>query len=368
MPTTDSIFRRNRTLIFFILGLIIVFCLLYALRSAIFPFLLGIVLVYLVKPLISWVEKKLPYKGKLLKTKRISLIIFFFIVFLGLVGLLFFYLVTAVADSFSVLIINAPEYISEGLYALQEWVESLRYQFSPEIQQQVDDYINNIGSTLGNAVQDSFMKGLSFIPTTISFVLAFISLPIFLFYILKDSKKLSEDFYSFLSPGVAVHTRRIISIMDNVLGQYIRAQLLLGFIVACLVFIGLTVLGIEFAPALAVFAGLTELIPILGPWIGGAAGVIVALALAPQKAIWVALVYLIVQQLENIFLVPRIQGGYLHINPAILIVLLVLGSYIAGLWGIILIAPLTATVVEIYKYVRESFRDKEIEQALSSTS
>ena len=179
MPTTESIFRRNRTLIFFILGLIIVFCLLYALRSAIFPFLLGIVLVYLVKPLISWVEGKLPYKGKLLRTKRISLIIFFFIVFLGLVGLLFFYLVTAVADSFSGLIINAPEYISEGLYALQEWVESLRYQFSPEIQQQIGDYINNIGSTLGNAVQASFMKGLSFIPTTISFVLAFISLPIF---------------------------------------------------------------------------------------------------------------------------------------------------------------------------------------------
>jgi len=116
------------------------------------------------------------------------------------------------------------------------------------------------------------------------------------------------------------------------------------------------------APVLAVFAGLTELIPTLGPWIGGVVAVIVTLAIAPEKVIWVALLFLVVQLLENSLLVPRIQGGYLRIHPAILVVLLVLGAYVAGFWGILLIAPFTATIVEIYKYVRHSIKVEDTQQ------
>jgi predicted PurR-regulated permease PerM len=138
---------------------------------------------------------------------------------------------------------------------------------------------------------------------------------------------------------------------------------MLGVVVAYFIFIGLLVLGMSsVAPVLAAFAGLTELIPTLGPWIGGVTAVIVTLAIAPEKVIWVALLFLIVQLLENSLLVPRIQGGYLHIHPAILVVLLVLGAYVAGFWGILLIAPLTATIVEIYKYVRHSIKVEDTQQ------
>jgi predicted PurR-regulated permease PerM len=82
--------------------------------------------------------------------------------------------------------------------------------------------------------------------------------------------------------------------------------------------------------------------------------VIVTLAVAPEKAIWVVLLFVAVQLLENMLLVPRIQGGYLRMNPAIVVVLLVLGAYIAGFWGMLLAVPLTATVFEIYKYLRNS--------------
>lgn len=354
MYTARGIFSRYWRLIFFILGIIIVFWLLYALRGAILPFVLGLVFAYLVLPVISWVEGKLPRQGKWLQTKRVSLIILTFIVVLGVVGFFSYFIVVAVADAFLVLVHNAPQYISAGLHALQEWAEGLRQVFPPEMQQQIDNFIMDAGVVVGNAIRDVFMRGVSFIPTTFSLIFGFASLPIFLFYIMKDSEKLQKGFYSALSPWVAEHTRNIISIIERVLGRYIRAQLMLAFIVAYLCLVGLLILRIEFAPVLAAFAGVTELIPILGPWIGGAAAVIVTLAIAPEKAIWVALLFFLVQLLENTLLVPRIQGSYLRIHPAILIVLLVLGAYIAGFWGIILAAPLTATVVEIYKYVRQS--------------
>ena len=76
-----------------------------------------------------------------------------------------------------------------------------------------------------------------------------------------------------------------------------------------------------------------------------------------------ALLFVLVQLLENSLLVPRVQGGYLRIHPAILVVLLVLGAYVAGFWGIILVAPLTATIVEIYKYVRCDIKTEEIKSS-----
>ena len=363
MSNIRQILVRHWRLISFILGLIVVFWLLYALRGVIIPFVLGLVLVYLLLPVILWIERKLPYRDKWRQTKRVLLIILAFIVLLGVVGFFSYFLVITVIDAFVVLIENAPQYISQSLLTLQEWAEGIRQQLPPEMSRQMDELILDAGAALGNFIRDTFAKGITFIPSNFSLLLGFATLPIFLFYILKDSEKLSKSFYTALSPWVAEHTKNIVSIIDRVLGRYIRAQLLLGLVVAYLVFIGLLILGLgSVAPALAAFAGLTELIPTLGPWIGGAAAVIVTLAIAPEKVIWVALLFLIVQLLENNLLVPRIHGGYLHIHPAILVVLLVLGAYIAGFWGILLVAPLTATVVEIYKYVRCSIKTEEGQQ------
>jgi len=270
-----------------------------------------------------------------------------------------FYIVTAVINAFSVLVQNAPLYIKAGLATLQGWAEVFRQQFPPEMQLEIDRLILDAGAAAGNAIRDLFSRSVAAIPRTFGPILGFVSLPIFLFFILKDAEKLKRDFYTSLPPQIAEHAKNIISLIDTVLGRFIRAQVLLAFVVGYLCFIGLLILKIPFAPALAAFAGVTEFIPILGPWIGGAAGVIVALAVVPEKAIWVALLYFVIQLLENNLLVPRIQGGYLRIHPAILMVVLVVGAYVAGFWGILVAAPLTAIIVAIFKYVRDSIKVEE---------
>ncbi|MFC1871577.1 AI-2E family transporter [Chloroflexota bacterium] len=354
LDTAKNLLRRHWQLGCLVLGIIAVFWLLYALRTALVPFILGLVFAYLLMPVIRWAEEKLPSQGRWRQTKRVSLIVLIFIIIAGLIAVLSFYVVTAVIEAFVALVNNAPQYIAGGLNTLQRWANVLREQLPPEIQLQMDQLIVEGGVALGNTIRGAFMKGISFVPATFGLMFGFIVLPIFLFYILKDSEKLTGSFYSSLSPWLAEHTRNIVSIIESVLGRYIRAQLLLGLIVAYFTFVGLLFLRIPFYPALAAFAGVTELVPTIGPWIGGAAAVIVTLAVAPDKVIWVIILFFIVQLLENTLLVPRIQGGYLHINPAIVIVLIILGAYIAGFWGLVLAVPLTATGVEIYKYVHRS--------------
>ncbi|MGD8500982.1 MAG: AI-2E family transporter [Phycisphaerales bacterium] len=354
MTTAGNTFSRHRPLILLIVGLIIVFSLLYALRSAIVPFATGLVLAYLLLPLISWIEQRLPAKDRWQQSKRVSLIIIIFVIMLAIAGVLSYFLISAVVNAFYVLVNYAPQFIARGLWELEQFVKLFQQQFPIEVQQQVYDFMLEIGTAAGAAVRGIFLTGVSFIPATFGLIFGFAALPVFLFYLLKDSEKLKEGFFAAFSPPVAEHARNISSIIEGVLGRYIRAQLVLGFVVAYLVFIGLLILEIELAPVLAAFAGVTELIPILGPWIGGITAVIVTLAIVPEKAIWVAVLFLAVQLLENTLLVPRVQGGYMRIHPAIVIVLLVLGAKFAGFWGLILAVPFTAVVVEIYKYVRQN--------------
>jgi predicted PurR-regulated permease PerM len=358
--TAGSIFRRNWRLIVFVLGIIIAFWLVYILRSVLLPFICGLVLAYLLHPIVSWLERKLPGKSRWLSARRGSFIAGLFIIILVVVGILAFYIVTGVVSSFSILVKNAPQYFSEGFQTLKGWLEGFQRWLPPEMQQAGG--FQDAGTILGNAMRSAFGKGISYVSGTFGLILGFVALPVFLFYILKDWGKLSSGFYSAFSPQMAEHVRGVVGVINTVMGRWIRAQLVLSAAVAVLCFIGLAALGITLAPALAVLQGIMEFVPILGPWIGGAVGVIVILAIAPQKVIWAVGIYLVVQLLENIFLVPRIHGGYLRIHPAIILVLLTLGVFIAGLWGIILIVPLTATVVEIYKYVRDNIKADEGQQ------
>jgi predicted PurR-regulated permease PerM len=137
-----------------------------------------------------------------------------------------------------------------------------------------------------------------------------------------------------------------------VVGRYIRGQLILGLAVGLCAYALLMILRIEFALPLAVFAAVTELVPMIGPWLGGGLAVIVTLATAPEKFIWVAGGYLVIQLLENNLLVPKIQGSQMEIHPAFIILLSVLGAYFGGILGFIIVLPLTMVIIKVFKYLR----------------
>ena len=336
-----------------VLGIIVLLLVLYWLRTVVLPFAIGLVLAYLFAPAVSWLERVLPPHRKWRGFRRNLATLIAFIVLFGFVGSISYFVITAIIDASKLFLQHTPFYFTQGLYNIKDWFEGLLRQLSPEMQQEIEKNLVELGSVLGKSLRDVLMRGVSAAPSAVSTVIGFAALPFFLFYIMKDSAKLRSSFYSIFAPGVAGHIKDIVAIMENVLGRYVRAQLMLGLIVAYFSFIGLMLLDIPFAPALAILAGVTELIPTLGPWIGGGVAVIVTLAVSPEKFIWVAVLFLAIQLLENSFLVPRVQSAYLRIHPAVMIFLLVLGTYLAGFWGLLLAGPLTATAVEIYKYVRK---------------
>ena len=349
------------------LGIIILLWILYLLRFFVLPFAAGLVLAYLLMPSVFWLERKLPPQGRWLSFKRVFSVLVAFILLICIIGGFTYFIVTAVIDASVILLENAPGLIARSLYQVQQWFEGIREQLPPEIRQEVDKALIEGGVSLGRYIRDALLGGISSVPGTFKAVFGFAVLPFFLFYIMKDSERLRKGFSSVLTPRTAVHARNLVIIVERVLGRYIRAQIILGVIVAYFSFIGLWLLQVPFSVALALLAGITELIPTLGPWIGGGVAVIVTLAMAPEKAIWVAVLFVAVQLLENNLLVPKIQSAYLHIHPAIMILLLVFGAYIAGFWGLLIIGPLVATLVEIFKYVRDRYQAQKVSQTAEAS-
>ncbi len=351
-----NILIKHWRLVSLILGIIIVLWVLYLLRVVVLPFATGLVLAYLLMPVVSWLERRLPLRDKWPSFKRVFSVLVAFLLLICIVGGFAYFVVTAVIDASVALMESVPYFIGQSLLRIQQWFQGAIANLPVEIQQEVTRELVEGGVSLGKYIRDVVMGAISSIPRTFGMLLGFAVLPFFLFYIMKDSEKLKKGLASAMTPGIAEHARNVVIIVERVLGRYIRAQIMLGVIVAYLSFIGLLLLKVPFALALGLLAGVTELIPTLGPWIGGGIAVIVALAMAPEKAIWVAVLFVGIQLVENNLLVPKIQSAYLRIHPAVMILLLVFGAYFAGFWGLLIIGPLVATLVEIFKYIRDYYQ------------
>jgi predicted PurR-regulated permease PerM len=363
MISVNTHLQRHRQLFTFMLGLLFLFVLLWVLRSVLLPFMVGYILAFLLLPVIRWVERRLPGAGKrprLEQLKRISIIVIVYLLSLGAVGLVIFYIITVAGKALGTLTQDTSQMIPHGLDTVKQWLKSIPLLSDPLIQDAIDSYMAKAGAALPGLLKDFLTRGMRMFQTSLGMIMGFVSMPIFIFFILKDWCSLRDRYYEALPQWARGHNKNILAILQNVVGRYIIGQLFLGLAVGLCAYALLSVLRIDFALPLAVFAGITEMVPQLGPWLGGGLGILVTLATAPEKVVWVALGYVGIQLFENNLLVPKIQGQQMKIHPALILVLSVIGAHAGGIMGIIMILPLTMAILKIFTYLRNSVRDGSI--------
>jgi predicted PurR-regulated permease PerM len=350
MASKSNAFKRNRVLFSFLIGIIIICALIYMLRDPLLPFFIGFIIAYLLLPLVDWMDKRLPFQGRGHEIQRIIIILITFLVILALVVLLLSLLLPSFISSFSHLLMNAPTLISNGLNTLGVWMESIVQTLTPDQQKPAHDIINNIGESIGNWLQSALLSGLQFIPSTLNFVIGLLTLPFFLILFLANIHNLDKGFYALFSTEIAYHVHNFFEILDKIFGRYIRAQVILAIVMGSLVYISLLLIGIEMAPSLAFIAGILQLIPVIGGALAAIIGIIITLAIAPSLFIWVLIAYLVINLVIGSVLIAKIQGHAVDIDASIVIILIIIGGYLAGIVGMILILPAVAIAFGLYKY------------------
>jgi len=328
--------------------------------SAVTPFIFGGVLAYLFLPLVNFFNRWLP---RWLAILAVYLLTFGMLVLA--VALVIPPLIAQIAD----LIRSLPDIatIQREANRLLEEYEQLLASLPPAVQSEVQNAIASAASEGLSTLRANFVNYLQSIGqflvnsvlsvvNTVTFLLGFFLIPFWLFYVLMDQRAGRDYLDRMIHPRLRADFWAMITIIDHDLSGYLRGQLILGTSVGLAAWIGLTALNIAgmkvpYTVLLAVVAGVTELVPVIGPIIGAIPAILLGLADSPTTALAVTILYIAIQQLENHILVPRIIGESVGVHPAILMVVLVVCSQVFGLLGAILSAPLSAMARDLFLYL-----------------
>ncbi len=160
---------------------------------------------------------------------------------------------------------------------------------------------------------------------------------------------------------------RVNALWDNVedkVGGWLRGQMLLMLVIGVLAGVGYAIMDVRFWLLLALVAGITEVIPIVGPWIGGIPAVAIALIDSWQKALLVAVFLIVLQFLENSILVPRIMRGAIGLTPLTVFLAVLVGGQFAGVLGALIALPVAAAVqVIVQDLMLETDREEQLAEA-----
>ena len=340
----------------------VVGALLYLGREAVSPFIVGLLLVYLLNPLVERIARRgVP--------RWISVLVVYVLTTLVLVQAISF-LIRPLIEQIRTFASDLPSILSQA----QEMYRGL--DLPPTLREVVDAWIAGVGQGSGEGGGFDPSVLLPVVNLTAGFIsgiFGYIIIPVWAFYLLKDRPQLAGAFDRTLPDGWRRDIWEIVRIVDRVFGQWIRGQLFLGVTVGVATFVGLLILNFavdpvfgRFALLLAVSAGVLELLPIIGPIIAAVPAVLLALTAGPQAAVAALLLYLLVQQIENNVLVPKIQGDAVELHPSAVMFSLVVGGAIAGLLGAILALPVTAAGRDVYRYLFHRLSDEPADRAAAA--
>jgi len=143
------------------------------------------------------------------------------------------------------------------------------------------------------------------------------------------------------------YTMQLFVRIQDKLGLWLRGQLFLSVIIFSITWIGLFALGIRYSLVLALIAGITEIIPFIGPIIGAVPAVLLAFLQSPIDGLFVLILYIVIQQLENNVIVPKVMQKTVGLNPIVVILVILLGAKLAGVLGALLSIPVAVSIMTI---------------------
>lgn len=169
------------------------------------------------------------------------------------------------------------------------------------------------------------------------------------FYLLLEKNNFTKYSDELFGDKGKIKYLRIMNNLESSLGHWISAEFLLMMIIGIVSYIGYSLLGLKYAVPLAILAGLLEAVPNIGPTVAGIIAALVGLTISPLTALFTVIFGVLVQQLENNFIVPKIMSKTVGLNPLITIILIASGGRLGGIGGAVLAVPLFLTVQAIFK-------------------
>ncbi len=327
-----------------IILIFILFYFLYLVSDILVALFIALIFASAVDPWVDWLEKR--------KIPRGVSVLFIYLILFVVVASVIYLIIPPIVQETIELGNNFPKYLEKAISTF-----SVLKQYT--IQHGILDNIKNALGSASSNLQTAAGGVFSTVTNVFGGIFSFFLILVLTFYMVVEENAMKKLVWSIVPIRHQPYIMQLINRMQRKIGMWLRGQLVLSFIIFILTYLGLLILQVKYALVLALIAGLTEFIPYLGPLLAAIPAVFLAFTQAPTLAIFVAVLYYVIQLTENHILVPKIMQKAVGLNPIVSIAVLLIGFQLAGVVGAILAIPV-ATAVSVF--VKDIFDSKESEK------
>lgn len=305
---------------------------LYMIREVLALLFVSILIVTAINPVVDYLQRK-----KIPRTIGVTIV---YVLLFSLIGLSISFIVPPLIGQFSDFSQNLPHFsqeIGNAFGSANIFFQTHNVNFN------VQQIIDNIKNSL-DAIPSALFFG------TVGLVKNFISILVVLvmvFYMTVKEEGIKKFIISITPEKHRTYAASSTEKIEKKIGRWVQGQIVLMFLIFVLVFVGLYLIGIPYALALALFAGLMEIVPYGGPIISAIPGVILGTLISPLTGLMTLLMYFFAQQFESHIIVPQVMKKAVGLNPVAVILALLVGLKLGGILGAILAIPL-ATVASVF--------------------
>lgn len=333
-----------------------------SLISLLSPFIWGFCLAYVVNLLLRPLERgwnfiwhRLKKKNIVNKIRRPICIALSFIIVLGALFAIVFMIIPTLEETVVGFVGKLPQYVKTlGLWYEKTVEFFAKYNFElPEINLDVDkigEIINNVITNYGNSMLDTTVTvTTSIVSAIVNVVLGMV----FAIYLLAQKENLirqtNKVVHTVFKPEVADRLERLAKLVHSVFTKFVTGQLTEAVIIAVLCFIGMLIFRMPYAGMVSVLIGFTALIPMFGAFIGTAIGAFLILFESPVKAIWFVVFIIILQQLENNLIYPKVVGKSVGLPGIWVLCAVTIGGSAFGILGMLFSVPICSVMYVLFK-------------------
>ncbi|MCL5291348.1 MAG: AI-2E family transporter [Actinobacteria bacterium] len=305
------------------------------------PFIYALVFVYLLRPIVNGLEDR--------GVNRVIAIILAYLLMIAVLSLLLLIIVPIFVTEIRLFITSLPGQVEE--------VKSIFLDISRNTKLSESAAITNFLDRITSSLSEGAMLVAKRIPETAVDIFGgafnFILAPLLAFYILKDLRAIKKTIEMAIPVRFREEGMDIVRKIDNILGGFLKGQLLVAVSVGVLVGTAMAVLGIKYALLIGVISAIFNIIPYLGPIMSGIPATLLALEKSPGYALLVIVVLTVVNQLDGLFISPNIMRQQVDLHPTVVIFALLTGGTLFGIMGMLLAIPVAATGKAVYLHFRE---------------
>ncbi|HEX3032777.1 MAG TPA: AI-2E family transporter [Bacillota bacterium] len=309
-------------------------------RTVLLPFFLGGLLAYMLAPIVRRLEKR--------GFSRLTALLVVYASLLGLSTLLVVFGYPRVLRELSGLSSAIPTYTNKvEALILQMEQEYSRFDLPDTIREIIDQKIAGVETILLRIVHRTADALMGLAGQIISLLLA----PVLAFYMLKDWEAIGAGMIGLVPKRVKLDVIDLARDIDEVVRRFIRGHVVVCTLVGSMTALGMYAIGLPFALLIGIFAGISDLIPFFGPFIGAIPALAIAVLQSWTTTLYVVLIILAVQQIEANIISPKIMGDAVGLHPIMIIFALLAGGQLWGIPGMLLALPVAAIVRVVARYV-----------------